>query len=315
MAALTVAVALSTVEDPVSACPCRGSSGPGGALTSQLDTFGASFTQSVLFVHGGWSPFGEYADLGSGAMQTQLDYALALAWRAVDTVELGADVAYGRQSTSAVGFSSERTSFGDTSLRARWEAFDEPMPWRGEPWPSVAGVFTVRTPTGSVDPPRQPDEGRVQSGTTGTIGASASSQGLGSWEMGLAVDLSRRITAWWRVNAVGEVAFRLPDDSIGLERRLPPRAFTQASLVHSPSTTMTLGLSTDLGWEADVRFDGQKRSGTTQRLWNVGAFWTLRSEKTGVRTGILIRHAPPVDEISVNAARATSVGVSLGWSG
>ena len=315
LAAPSAALFIATFSASLAACPCRGSSGPGGALTTPLETLGGSFTQSALIVHGAWDPEGSYAALSDGNRQWQVDYGLALGWRAAETLEIGALLAYGRQSASAPGFASERTAFGDTTVRARWEAIAEPMGWMsGPPWPAVAIISSLRTPTGPVDRPKRANAGRIQGGTTGSVGASATSQGLGTWEPALAVELTRGLSAWWRVTAVGEIAVRLPDDSIGVDRQLGPRALGSLTLTHIPSPLTTVGVSTDLGWEDDVTLDARKRSGTTQRLWNVGAFLTLRLAKTGLRSGILVTHAPAVDSISVNAVGSTSLGVSLGYS-
>jgi hypothetical protein len=299
------------------ACPCQGSSGPGAALTSQSERVGASVTDTVRVVHGAWNPYGDYSALGDGRMQWLVDFAVALGYRPAEPLELGVQLAYGWQSVSAPGgFHSERTGFGDTAFNLRWEALDEPMPYRSVfPYPALAVIGGVRAPTGTVTRVSGQQRGPLQSGTTGAVGATASSQGLGAWEVSMALDaqkvlLARRL----QLNLSGEMAFRMPDDTLGVERQLGPRALGQVNLRYMPSRLWGFGALTDLGWEGDITFDGERRRGTGQRLWSLGAFAYLVVRPTNLRSGILVRHAPPVDGISVNAVGATSIGVSLGYA-
>ena len=200
--------------------------------------------------------------------------------------------------------------FGDTTLRLRWEAVDEPMPL--DSWvPALAVLFVTRAPTGSLDD--DPASGAA-AGTTGSIGSSASSQGLGTWEFSLAVEAAKSFGMEWQAIALLEAAYRLPDDALHIERQLGPRALGQVSLRYAPTLEFSLGVMTDLGWEADVELDGLTKNGTAQRLWTVGAFASWLLSSTGLRAGVLVRHAPAFDSVSANALGATGLGVSLGLS-
>jgi hypothetical protein len=265
-------------------------------------------------VHGIWDAYGELRYLGERERQTLLDWSLAGAYRLHRRVELGAQLAYGRQSVVAGDFASKRVGFGDTLLRVRCEVFDQPMPLlTAPPLPGVAAVVSLRVPTGALE--RSGTGGaEVTAGTTGSVGTTASSQSLGAWETGVGVELKRAFSAFWELTASGEIAYRFPDDSLGVERQLGPRALGSLSLRHTPMPGLSLGIATDLGWEAELELGGAERSGTAQRLWTVSAFaaWTL--SPSGIRGGVLARHSPLLDEVSANALAQTSLGLSLGYS-
>lgn len=302
---------------PAHACPCQGSSGPGAALTTRFQRFGASLTETTRLVHGAWDPEGEYSALGDGSMQWSEDYALALAVRPLDRVEAGVQMAYGWQSVSAPGYETDRIGFGDTTFKLRWEAIDEPMPFeKGLHYPSLAAVGSVRAPTGTVTRVEDPNQsGGVASGTTGAVGATASSQGLGTWELALALVGQKMLLGQrLQLNVSGEAAYRLADDAIGVPRKLGPRLFGQANARYIPSPLWGFGAMTDIGWEGDVEFSGQTRTGTGQRLWGIGAFVYFVMSNVNLRSGLMVRYNPPVNGLNVNAVGATSIALSFGYA-
>jgi hypothetical protein len=299
------------VSSSLHACPCQGSSGPVGAVTSQMDRFGVSLTETARVVHGAWRPNGTYSALAPGDMQSALDVTGTAGYRPIPVIELGAEAAFGHQSASSPYFSSRHTGFGDTTLRVRWDAIDEPMPYEKPPlpWPALTLVASLRIPTASLGR----DESGVFSGTTGSVGSSASSEGLGTWEPGLSAALVRSIEERFQLSLVGEAAYRLPDTSLGLERHLAPRFFAQVGIRYAPSQTTGIGLLTDVGAEGNVELEGIERPATSQRLWTVGGYGYIRVEGTGLRWGALVRYAAPIDGIARNASRTTSEAESLGY--
>jgi hypothetical protein len=126
--------------------------------------------------------------------------------------------------------------------------------------------------------------------------------------------LSKLYAERYGVDLTGEAAYRFPDDSIGVERKLGPRALGQLTFRLLPSPETGVGVLTDLGWEGPVSFDGRVREGTAQRLWTVGLFGYLLLPPTGLRSGVMLRYAPPVDDVSVNAVGATTLSLSIGYS-
>jgi hypothetical protein len=177
------------------------------------------------------------------------------------------------------------------------------------PWPSLTLIFSLRVPTASLGR----DESGAFSGTTGSVGSSASSEGLGAWEPGLTAALVRNVDDRFQLGVAGEAAYRFPDTSLGLERHLAPRFFAQLGARYSPSSSTGVGLLTDLGAEGDVSLEGTTQPATSQRLWTIGAYGYVRVEGTGLRWGALVRYAPPIDGVGRNASRATSLSMSLGY--
>jgi hypothetical protein len=262
-------------------------------------------------VHGAWRSNGDYAPLAPADRQWSLDVTGIAGYRPIPVVELGVEAAFGKHSASSLDYASSHTGFGDTTFRIRWDAIDEPMPFEKTalPWPSVTLVASLRTPTASLGR----DTSGVFSGTTGSVGSAASSEGLGTWEPAVSVAFVRSIDPRFQVSAVGEAAYRFPDTSLGIPRHLAPRFFAQLGGRYAPSPFTGIGLLTELGAEGNVVLEGVERLASSQRLWTIGAFGFLRASGTGLRWGALVRYAPPIDGVGRNASRATSVGVSLGY--
>jgi hypothetical protein len=282
-------------------------------VTTSAERFGASLTETARIVAGAWRPSGLYAPLAHGERQWALDVTGLVGYRVVPTIEVSLEAAVGRQALTSPDLSTERTGFGDTTLRARWDALDEPMAYEKTlfPWPSLSVVAALRMPTSSAG------RGSAESGfsgTTGSVGASASSEGLGAWEPGLGVALARTIAEKWQVSAYAEGAYRFEDSYLGIERHLSPRALVQVGGRYAPTASTGVGVFTDLGVEGDVAYKGETESGTRQRLWTLGAYGYVRVPPTGLRWGALVRYAPPFDHVGLNAARATSFAVSIGYA-
>jgi hypothetical protein len=308
-----VALAMATTLGTAHACPCQGAAGPGAALTNPAQLYGLSTTTTGRWVHGVWSPDGGYAPLGPQSRQWMVDLSLAAALRPIANLEVGVESAVGYQSVMAPGIDSERGGFGDTLTRVRWEAIDEPMPFVKERpllSPALALIGSVRAPTGYVGA----HTSEAQSGTTGSIGSSASAQGLGAWEGSLAAEVARTFERKLRVGLVGEAAYRLPDEALGLERHLGPRLLGQLNLRYRPTVSWGFGVITDIGWEDLVEYEGIRRAGTAQRLFGMAGYWYMLFPDAGLRIGAMLRHAPAIEGISVNAVGATSLAFSVGYA-
>jgi hypothetical protein len=290
------------------ACPCQGSSGPAAGVTSPSERLGASFTETTRFVAGAWRPNGTYAPLAPGERVASEDVTAIVGYRPVVPVEFSVETAVGHQSSTSPDFHMARTAFGDTTVRARWDAVDEPMPYQHPriPWPAVTLLLSLRMPT-------SPSGRSDFSGTTGSVGASATSEGLGAWEPSLGAALVRTFGPRFQASAYLEAAVRSADTYLGRERHLGPRVFAQIGARYAPTPTTGIGVLTDYGWESEVAFDGRTDPDTSQRVWGVGAFCYLRAEPSRLRWGALVHYAPPVDGIGKNASQSTSVAVSLGY--
>jgi hypothetical protein len=178
------------------------------------------------------------------------------------------------------------------------------------PHPAVTAVASLRMPTS----PSGRGSTSVFSGQTGSIGSSASSEGLGAWEPALGVGLVRTVRERFQFSLFGEAAYRFPDTYLGIDRHLAPRFYAQLGGRYAPTTASGLGLSTDLGVEGDIAYRGVTKADTNQQLWTVSAYGYFTAEPTKLRVGALVRYAPPIDGASKNAVRATSLGVSIAYA-
>jgi hypothetical protein len=266
-------------------------------------------TQSTEFVHGTWDAYGKFHELGDAESNRLVDYSLLLAVRPIAPLELALQLSYARQSVVAPGLSAEESGVGDTILRARYELFDQPMPMKKSPLPGVAAALSVRAPTGH-DESASPRG--VASGTTGSLGSSAASTSLATWELALGLELVKSLGVHWELSGYGEGAYRFADDSLGIERRLGPRALGQIGGRYIATPDLSAGAFADVGWESEVTIDGEALSGTAQRRVSIGAYGAWQLSPSGLRAGVQLRHTPMLDELSVNALAASSLSVSLG---
>lgn len=278
-----------------------------------MDSFGVSVTETARVVHGAFHPNGDYSALAPGTRAWALDVTAVAGYRPIEALELSGEAAVGHQVFSSPEQSTAHTGFGDTTVRGRWEALDEPMPFERPAfrWPAVAFVASLRMPTASAD---RGAAASGFSGRAGSVGSSASSEGLGAWEPAAAVTLTKTFDAW-QIAGVGEVGYRFRDTYLGRDRQLAPRWLAQLGLRYAPSMSTGIGLVTDLGGEGPVAYDGAAADPHTgQRLWTVSAYGYLLAEPTGLRCGAIVRYSPPIEGIDLNATRATSIGVSLAYS-
>jgi hypothetical protein len=283
-------------------------------VTTEADRFGVSLTEAARSYSGVWDYAGTYRPLGSGDQNLALDVSAIAGYRPIPVLEVGAETAFGHQTTDSVSSNTATslTGFGDTTLRVRWDALDEPMPYMHTalPWPSLTVVGSLRIPTAYLG--RDADKSGLV-GRTGSVGSSSSSVGLGAWETSLAVAFGRTFAERFSIGLTGELAYRFSDSSLGFERHLAPRYFVQLGLRYAPTPLTGLGLTTDLGGEGDVTRDGESEPATSIRLWTVGVYGYERIEGTGLRVGALVQYEPPIDGLSRNASRATSLSISLGY--
>ncbi|HEX4334269.1 MAG TPA: hypothetical protein VH062_00060 [Polyangiaceae bacterium] len=293
------------------ACPCQGSSGPAAGVTSSNEVLGASLTETTRFVPGLWRPNGTYAPLAPGEREAAEDVTAIVGYRPIVPLEVSVEAALGHQSLTSPYFHTARTAFGDMTFRARWDVLDEPMPFEHPriPWPAVTLLLSVRAPTA----PSGRGSGDVFSGTTGSVGASATSEGLGAWEPSLGAAFVHTFDARWQMSAYVEAAYRFSDTYLGTPRHLGPRLFAQIGARYAPTPATGVGVVTDYGWEGDVGFEGRTQPDTSQRIWGVGAFVYLKAVPSRLRWGALVHYAPPIDGIGKNASQSTSVSVSLGY--
>jgi len=303
--AITAAIASASLPSVAEACgSCRGPGGAGSALTAPWQRWGASVSETMRLGHGIFDADSKYRPFRADSLDSVLEVAAAVAYRPIDEIELGATTAYDHVLVGGPSFRSARSALGDLGLRVRWEALAEPavdLPG-GSRRPSLGLTLALRLPTGPVD--RASDSG--SSGPSpGTVGSTATSQGLGTTEVALAVDVRRTFEARWQIGAVAEGALRAADESIGIRRALGPRGLVRVMGMVFVGD-VTLGLFADLAAESDVSYGGRRSEDSAQRSVSVGTSASLKTD-LGVRTGLSVNFQPPVDGLSTNAVAATGV--------
>ncbi|MCA9589023.1 MAG: hypothetical protein KC657_27095 [Myxococcales bacterium] len=290
---------------------CRGPGGAGAALTAPWQRWGVSMAQSVRVGYGITNADAKYRAFGAQSFDTVLDVVGAAAMRPVSPIELGASAAFGNVLVGGPSFRSSRRALGDLSLRARYEALQEPpLELTGQSrLPSVGLTLTTRLPTGPVD--RASDSGSGGP-SPGTVGSTATSQGLGTTEVAFAVDVRKTFATRYQIGVVGEAAVRAADSSIGLRRALGPRGLVRAMGIVFLGDA-TLSAFADLAAEGAVSYGGRTSEGSGQRAFALGASGTLKLDSR-LRSGVALSVQPPLSGLSVNAVTATAITVFLGFT-
>jgi hypothetical protein len=305
------AAALFATGSRAEACgSCRGPGGAGSALTAPWQKWGVSLTQTMRLGHGIFDADSEYRPFRADSHDRVLELAAAAAFRPIDAIELGATTAYGHVLVGGPSFRSGRAALGDLGLRARWEVLDEPaidLP-NGPRRPSLGLTLSVRLPTGTVD--RTSDAGSGPS--PGTVGSTATSQGLGTTEIALAADVRKTFLQKWQLGAVAEAAWRAPDESIGLRRALGPRGLLRVMFIRFVGD-VTVGGFLDLAGETDVSYGGRTSPSSSQRAISLGASASLKTD-LGFRSGLALTFQPPIDGFSTNAVAATGITTFIAFT-
>ncbi len=305
-------VALAIFESPARACgSCRGPGGAGSALTAPWQSYGVSIVETMRIGHGVFDQRSRFRGFGPDSHDRVLELAFAGAVRPIDPVELGATAAYGNVLVGGPGFRSSRGALGDLTLRVRWEILQEPpLELTGQQrLPAVGLTFTTRVPTGAVD--RATTSG-ASGPSPGTVGSTATSQGLGTTELALALDVRKTFASRFQIGAVGEAGWRAPDESIGLRRALGPRGLVRLMGIMFEGDT-TFGLFADLAAEGDVEYGSRTSPDSGQRSFSLGASGSYKS-KIGLRTGLALTYQPPIDGLSKNAVAATGITTFLAFT-
>lgn len=292
---------------------CRGPGGAGSALTANYQSWGISATETMRLGHGIFDAHSNYRRFGEQSHDRVLELALSAAYRPFTFLELGAQTAYGHVLVGGPGFRSNRSALGDLGLRVRWEVLEElPLELTGQSRrPSLGLTFSARLPTGPVD--RTTDGGRASAGPSpGTVGSTATSQGLGTTELALAVDLRKTFAQKWQIGVVGEGAWRAPDDSVGLDRELGPRGLLRVMGIRFLGD-FTLGVFADVAAEGNVSYGGRTSPESSQRAVSVGASATYKTE-SGYRAGLALNAQPPIDGFAKNAVSAVGLSVFMAFT-
>jgi len=273
---LFTALALWTTRGQ--ACSCSGQ-GPASALTRLDQSYGVRLSQRLVLGQGASNSHGRYQAFTPDEHDRSLEYALLMAYR-LQRLELAATVGYGTRNAAFSEAAERATGFSDTLLRARYEAAQEPEPWQSGVYPSLAMLGTLRLPTA-------PAEGLAP-------------RGLGTYEFALGVSVERSFARLFRVGLLAEIAGRLPDTTLGLTRRLGPRAAAELTLSYFATPDLVISALIGTRWEGNVNVQQREQYGTAQRLTEIGAAISFQPWTSPLRAGFAQRYAPGIDGLSAN---------------
>jgi hypothetical protein len=280
------------------ACPCSDNPGSGGPLTTTRDRFGVALSESVAAAHGVWDGQGRYSRFDGE--RGSVFWTLAGAVRPIPRLELNAELGAGRSFLRMREFEAEHQGFSDATFGVFWDALDEPMPYENAPWPSLTLLARLRAPTG----------GAASSASTGSADTTGGRSGLGAFEGTLGLRAAKGLAERTVLAFSSELSLRLPDESLGVQRQLGPRAVGMLAVTQRVSADVSLEFGTSLAWEGEVTLRGQRLGNTAQRLWNVevAALWTIAD---GLGGSASLGGAPPLSAISKNTMGGVRGGVSL----
>jgi hypothetical protein len=273
------------------ACSCSGQ-GPASALTRPDQTWGLRLSERLLLGYGAFNAHGEYAAFAPNEHDRSVEYALLAAYR-WQRLELSGTFGYGARA-AVISEQAERSlGFGDTTLRARYEAASEPEPWQTAIYPGLAMLASVRLPTAHA--------------------AGLAPRGLGTTELALGVVLERALSRAFRAGLVVEVAGRLPDTSLGVTRRLGPRASVEFTLSYFATPDWVVSALLGMRWEGNASLRQRAQSGTAQRTTELGAAVSFQPWSSPFRAGIAERYAPAIDQLGANTVRNVTYELWVGY--
>jgi hypothetical protein len=270
--------ALAMCTPRAKACSCSGQ-GPASAWTRLDQTYGVRLSQRLVLGRGAANSRGQYREFAAGEHDRSLEYALLIAYRR-KRLELAAIAGYGTRSATLSEASERSTGLSDALLRARYEAAEEPEPWQSGVYPSLAMLGTLRVPTARAE--------------------GLAPRGLGTFEFALGMSVERSFARFFRVGVLAELAGRLPDTTLGITRRLGPRASAELTLSYFASPELVVSALISTRWEGNVNVQQREQFGTAQRLTEIGAAISFQPWTSSLRAGFAQRFAPGISGLSAN---------------
>ncbi|HEY0466515.1 MAG TPA: hypothetical protein VGC79_20040 [Polyangiaceae bacterium] len=286
---LFTALALWTARTP--ACSCSGQ-GPASALTRPDQTYGIRWSERLVLGQGAANAHGRYQAFAPDEHDRSLEYALLIAYR-IRHLELAATLGYGARSVTLSEAAERSAGFSDTLLRVRYEAADEPEPWQGGGYPSLAMLGTLRLPSAHAE--------------------GLAPRGLGAVEFALGVSVERSFLRSFRAGLLAELAGRLPDTTLGVTRQLGPRASAELSLSYFATPDLVFSALLSTRWEGNVSVQQRQQYGTAQRLTEIGAAISYQPWASPLRAGFAQRYAPGIDGLSANTVLSLTSEFWVGY--
>lgn len=278
---------------PAGACPCGAPAGAAPAWTTPSERVAVSAVSGWSHELGTYDARGRAWPLPQGVATERATLDLAVAWRALPSLELAASVAGAWTRAAQPGVTREGISLGDSAFRARWESAVPMSPAR----PSVALWVGARAPTGERD-----------------TGANAlTSAGLGHWVLSLGAEARWRLGARWELSAATELGVRAPATWNGATVTPGPRALLALAAVWRPSTRLALSAAVSAWWEAAPWIHGaQSPDASVYRVGpSVGASWQVAD---ALRALASLSVDPRVDGFGANGSANLRATLGLTWT-
>jgi hypothetical protein len=306
------ALALALSVGPAAACPCSDDAGGASGLVRRDERYAVALVATSRHGLGRFDAFGHYSPFADGEGEWSEELLLRAGFRWPRRLEWTGELGYAAYRFHAPGIVEGRTGLGDALLHARYAVWDEGMPherWR-LPALSIAGL--VRAPLG----------GRSTSSASRapSYGSGGAQLGLGAWELGGGLEITRALVPALELMLGGEAAYRFEDHALGLRpgatraRRLGPRADVVLGVRLLPSAWLSGTLALRGRMNGDVTLNGRRLDGTAERLWSVVAGLGVYERESGLRSSVTLSVDPPVGPpFGMGSTRTAALGVGLGY--
>lgn len=298
--AAAAVLALCSLTRQAAACPCSDDPGSSLGLVRADELYAAALVATSRRALGRFDAFGHYAPLAAAEGEVSEELLLRVGVRAPRRLEWIAELGYSSYRFHAPRLVERQNGVGDALLRARYRVLDEGMPH--EPFlPAVSLSGLVRAPLGAAGISR-----------AGSFGSGGAQRGLGTWELGGGLELSRAILPKLELVLAGEAAYRFEDHVLGSPRRLGPRVEAVFGARALPNSWLSGSVALRLRVTSDVTLAGRRLDGTAERLWTVVAGAAAYDAARGFRSALTLSFDPPWAGFSSGATAAVAIGVSLG---
>lgn len=290
-------------SEVVVACPCSSDAGSGTSLLRADERYAGSLLATSRRTLGRFDARGHYRALEGDEAETSEELLVRLALRLPRRLEWLGEIGYASYRLRATRVVEQQEGIGDVVVRARYTLWDESMPHEVPRWPALALSGLLRAPLGSLG-----------QGRSSGFGSGGAELGLGAWEVGAGVDLSR--AEWQRVDLFlgAEVAYRFEDRALSVSRQLGHRADAWLGARLRPADVLSTSLALRIRTTGNVEYDGVVLSGTGQRLLTLLLGINFFEATGGFRSSATLSLDPPLPRVSMGTPAAVALGVSLGYS-
>ncbi len=297
-------VALLAAPLNAAACPCSDDAGAGTSLSRADETYAAALVATSRRALGRFDVGGRYRSLADDEAETSEELLLRAALRLPQRLEWLFELGYASYRFHAGSTVVRHEGMGDAMLRARYGLLAEGMPHETPRWPALAVSALLRAPVGALSSSR----------ATG-YGSGGAQLGLGAWEAGAGVDLTRSgLDALdWFLGT--EAAYRFRDHSLGRARRLGPRLDGWVGMRARANDAWSASMALRARVTGDVTLEGATLDGTGERLLSLLLGASFFDQPSGFRSSATLSLDPPLRLYGAGTTASVALGLALGYGG